>query len=103
MEETMTIRPVIAVVALVLVPWGPALAQGLGTFRWQLAPHCNVITVDVERRGSHYELAGYDDRCGLGQPATLYGVAVQLNAHVVMGVTITAPMGLHPACRRRSS
>ena len=90
----MTIRPGIAVVALVLVPWGPALAQGLGTFRWQLAPHCNVITVDVERRGSHYELAGYDDRCGLGQPATLHGVAVQLNAHIVtMGVAITAPDG----------
>ena len=90
----MTIRTVIAGVALVLVAWGPAFAQELGTFRWQLAPHCNVITVDVERKGSHYELIGSDDRCGQGPPATLHGVALQLNERVVtLGMLTTGREG----------
>ena len=86
----MTIRSVVAGVAVVFVPWAPAFAQELGTFRWQLAPHCNVITVDVERKGSRYELTGSDDRCGLGPPETLHGVALQLNERVVtMGMLTT--------------
>ena len=90
----MTIGTVIAGVALVLVAWGPAFAQDLGTFRWQLAPHCNVITVDVERKGSHYELIGSDDRCGQGPPATLHGVALQLNERVVtLGMLTTGREG----------
>ena len=89
----MIIRPVIAGVALVALQAIPVSAQELGSFRWQLAPHCNVITVDVERKGNRYELAGSDDRCGMG-PAILRGVALQVNPHVVtMGMTITAPDG----------
>jgi hypothetical protein len=90
----MTARSVVAVMVLVFLPWGHALAQGLGTFRWQLAPHCNVLTVDVERKGSLYELIGYDDQCGQGQPVTLSGVAVQFNPYIVqMSAAITAPNG----------
>jgi hypothetical protein len=91
---TVRIRIVIAGVALVLVSWGPAFAQELGTFRWQLAPHCNVITVNVERKGSLYELAGSDDRCGQEPPATLHGVALQLNERVVtLGMLATGRDG----------
>jgi hypothetical protein len=90
----MTLRAATAGVALLVMPWGSAAAQELGTFRWQLAPHCNVITVDVERRGSRYDLVGSDDRCGYGPPATVHGVAVQANPHMVtMSVTIRTPTG----------
>lgn len=38
-------------------------AQGavLGTFRWQLVPHCNVVTLRIEQQGETYALSGTDD------------------------------------------
>ena len=33
-------------------------AQSLGTFRWQLQPFCNVVTVNVIQQGAVYTLDG---------------------------------------------
>jgi hypothetical protein len=53
----------------------PADAQPLGTFRWQLQPFCNVLSVQVVQAGSVYTLDGYDDQCGAAQRAPLVGLA----------------------------
>jgi hypothetical protein len=59
-----------------LGPWGvTAAAQPLGTFRWQLQPFCNVVTVNVIQTGAAYTLDGYDDQCGAEQRAPLVGIA----------------------------
>ena len=52
-----------------------AVAQPLGTFRWQLQPFCNVVTVNVVQQGAVYTLDGYDDQCGAAQRAPLVGLA----------------------------
>lgn len=53
------------VVCCLGLPWlaVPATAQPLGTFRWQLQPYCNVLTLNVVQ-GGVYTLDGTDDRCG---------------------------------------
>jgi hypothetical protein len=52
-----------------------AAAQPLGTFRWQLQPFCNVVTVNVTQSGAVYTLDGFDDQCGAQQRAPLVGLA----------------------------
>jgi hypothetical protein len=52
------------VLAAVVVP-ATASSQPLGTFRWQLQPFCNVITVSVTQNGAVYTLGG-DVRVGTG-------------------------------------
>ncbi len=47
-----------------------ATAQPLGTFRWQLQPYCNVLTLNISHRGGIYTLDGTDDRCGAAQTAS---------------------------------
>ena len=41
-----------------------ASAQSLGTFRWQLQPYCNVISITITQEGATYRLSGWDDACG---------------------------------------
>jgi len=66
---------VLALLALGLIP-DAASAQSLGTFRWQLQPFCNVITVLVTQIGAVYRLEGTDDRCGAGaDQASVIGTA----------------------------
>ena len=65
----------VAAVLTVLVSVMPAGAQTLGTFRWQLQPFCNVVTVTVTQSGAVYTLDGYDDQCGAPQRAPLVGLA----------------------------
>ena len=48
-----------------------ATAQPLGTFRWQLHPFCNVVTVAITQNGAVYRLEGTDDQCGGGADAAL--------------------------------
>ena len=63
----MTLCRTVALIALGLVlSDASANAQSLGTFRWQLQPFCNVITVTVVQQGGTYTLDGTDDRCGNG-------------------------------------
>jgi hypothetical protein len=60
-----------AALALALGLGGASIveAQSLGTFRWQLQPYCNVVSVTVTQNGELFTLDGYDDQCG--DPATV--------------------------------
>lgn len=64
----------LALVALALACPVSAGAQTIGTFRWQLQPFCNAITVTVVQQGANYQLGGYDDQCGAPQRAPVVGV-----------------------------
>ena len=69
-------------------------AQSLGTFRWQFAPYCNTVTLDVEQRGSAYLLSGYDDRCGAAVRSAASGTAhLNPDGSISMGITIVRPDG----------
>ena len=78
--DRFAMRPTAAVVAsllgqLALMAPGVASAQSLGTFRWQLAPFCNAVTVTVTQGSGVYTLDGFDDQCGAPQRAPVVGVA----------------------------
>ena len=77
------LRPFLLLVLVSALPATTAFAQALGTFRWQLQPYCNLITVNVTQQGAIYTLDGTDDRCGGGNQA---GSAV--------GVAYLTPLGL---------
>jgi hypothetical protein len=75
----------------------PALAQPLGTFRWQLQPHCNVVSLSVTQVGGQYRLEGTDDQCGSGRDrAAVVGMAFpNADGSIGFGLTIvTAPGGV---------
>jgi len=68
----------VAGVALALMLTAPDLgAQGavVGTFRWQLQPFCNAVTVNVTQQGGLFTLDGFDDQCGQPVRAPLVGLA----------------------------
>jgi hypothetical protein len=72
-----------------------ASAQALGIFSWQLAPFCNVVSVEVIQTGSVYRLTGADDQCGAGL-ATAVGLAYP-NPDGTIGfglLIVTAPGGV---------
>lgn len=72
-----------------------ASAQVVGTFRWQLAPFCNVVTLRVERQGALYQLSGTDDRCGDPLAAAANGSAhVNPNGTATMALTVIRPDGI---------
>jgi hypothetical protein len=75
---------------------GDADAQPLGTFRWQLQPFCNVVTMAVTQNGAVYRLEGSDDQCGGGaDKASVTGTAFP-NADGTIGFglnIVTAPGG----------
>jgi hypothetical protein len=76
------------------LPAAPALAQPLGTFRWQLQPYCNIVTVNVTQQGGIYTLDGTDDRCGGGgPPASLVGIAFLIPNGAGFGLTTVLPGG----------
>jgi len=79
----------------VLMPVLPAAAQPLGSFRWQLQPYCNVVTVAVVQQGGQYQLDGTDDQCGAAQAAGVRGLAFQNpNGSIGFGlIIVTAPGG----------
>ncbi|MCC7126393.1 MAG: tail fiber domain-containing protein [Acidobacteria bacterium] len=84
-------------VALTCVVAPAASAQSLGTFSWQLAPFCNVITVQVTQQGSTYTLDGYDTQCGAATRATATGMAVlNPSGSVQIGVAIVTSPGAAP-------
>ncbi len=76
---------------------GPGFAQSLGTFRWQLQPYCNVITVRVTQIGSTYTLDGTDDMCGASPSAAATGMAfVNPAGNIGFGLTLVVPPGPTP-------
>ena len=74
--------------AAMLVPAVPATAQSLGTFTWQLTPYCNRVVAEVTQNGPHFEIDGYDDRCGAAQRAPLSGIATP-NSDGTIGFGLT--------------
>jgi hypothetical protein len=72
-----------------------AAAQPVGTFRWQLQPNCNIVTLSVTQQGEVYTLDGFDDQCGAATRASVVGTAF-LNADGAVGIgltTVLAPGG----------
>jgi hypothetical protein len=92
----MRVRGIICRALLVLTLYtAPAAAQTLGTFRWQLQPYCNVVTLTVTLNGGVYTLDGFDDQCGAGRRASVAGTAF-LNPDGSIGIglaIVTAPSG----------
>jgi hypothetical protein len=76
--------------------WGTAAAQPVGTFRWQLQPFCNVVTVAITQNGAVYRLEGSDDQCGGGADAASVTGTAFPNADGTIGFglnVVTAPGG----------
>jgi hypothetical protein len=70
-------RIVILLAVLGLAQASPASAQTLGTFRWQLQPYCNVVSLTITQQGGQYTADGTDDQCGAPQKASVRGMAFQ--------------------------
>ena len=82
--------------ALLLVA-APAAAQPLGTFRWQLQPFCNVITVTVTQVGGLYRLEGTDDQCGRSVAASVIGTAfLNPDGSIGLGFNVVSAPGGEP-------
>jgi hypothetical protein len=69
-------------------------AQPLGTFRWQLQPFCNVLTLSVTQNGGIYRLEGVDELCGGTSPAAVVGIAHQKpDGTIGFGMTVLLQPG----------
>lgn len=92
-------------VAAITVSAPPLSAQGtvIGTFRWQLQPFCNVVTVTVVQLGAVYHVDGTDDQCGASRAASVVGLAFpNPDGSIGFGLTtVTTPGGtaLHTDAR----
>ena len=72
----------------------PAYSQPLGTFRWRLAPYCNVLTLSVTQLGSQYRFEGTDDQCGAPTRAPVTGLGVpNTDGTLEFGFTIVTAAG----------
>lgn len=87
----------VVVVAMMLMGLRPAVeAQGalVGTYRWQLRPYCNVVTVNIIQVGAVYHLDGTDDQCGAARAASVAGLGfVNLDGTIGVGFTTVSPTG----------
>lgn len=72
--------------------------QTLGTYRWQLRPYCNVVTVTVTAVEGTYRLEGSDDQCGgAADKASAIGTAFpNPDGTIGVGLTIVATPGGAP-------
>lgn len=73
---------------LFLVIASNVAAQPLGTFRWQLQPFCNVVTLNVTQQGGIYTVDGFDDQCGAGTRGGITGTGVP-NPNGTVGLNFT--------------
>lgn len=75
-----------------------ASAQTIGTFRWQMQPYCNVLTLTVVQSSGVFVLDGYDDRCGADARAPVSGTAIpNLDGTIEVGLNVISPTGATPA------
>jgi hypothetical protein len=89
-------RTIVALaVWLALLGGTAASAQPLGTFRWQIQPYCNILSISVVQQGGVYLLNGTDDQCGASVQASVTGLAFQNpSGSIGFGLTVvTAPGG----------
>lgn len=91
----MRLSAAIAAFAFLVASGSPVTAQPLGTFRWQLQPYCNVVTINVTQQGGVYTLDGYDTQCNGPQRAPLVGLATpNLDGSIGLGLhVVTVPGG----------
>lgn len=87
----------LAVIVLALAV-APASAQSLGTFKWQLLPFCNVVSLTVVQLGGIYTLSGTDDQCGAQSgKASVAGTAFfNPGGTIGMGLAIVTTPGGRP-------
>ena len=84
----------LAVVVLLAGIGGTAAGQPVGTFRWQLQPFCNVVTVAITQNGAVYRLEGTDDQCGAGAASVTGTAFPNADGSIGFGLNIvTAPGG----------
>lgn len=79
--------------------FGPAVvsAQPVGTFRWQLEPFCNVVSVAVVQQAAVFTLDGTDDQCGAAQQASVAGLAfLHPNGSIGIGLLVVTTPGATP-------
>lgn len=95
MERTCRSVQVALGAALAVLTVSSANAQVLGTFRWQLQPFCNIVTVSVTQAEGVYRLEGSDDQCGGGTVAPVIGIAaLNPSGSISLGLThVTTPGG----------
>lgn len=87
---------VLVAILLLALP-AAARSQSLGTFRWQLQPYCNVLTMTVVQQGGLYRFEGTDDQCGGGARAGATGLAfLNTDGSVSIGVSIVTVPGGSP-------
>lgn len=99
LENVGRLRLRAAPAAVVIAALCPSVvhAQTVGTFRWQTAPYCNVVTVAVTQVGGVYRVDGTDDQCGSGRDqASVVGIAFpNPDGGIGMGLTVvTSPGGV---------
>jgi hypothetical protein len=87
---------VISTLVTAVFPVTLADAQTIGTFRWQLQPFCNILTLAVTQIGAVYRVEGTDDQCGAGSRASAIGTAFpNSDGSIGMGLNIVvAPGGI---------
>lgn len=90
------LRPLAALALVLFFTPRPLAAQTIGTYRWQLQPYCNVLTLTVVQEGGVYRLEGADDLCGAARPGLATGLALpNRDGTIGFGLTIVdAPSGL---------
>ena len=89
---TRYLLPLIVISSFVVAT--PANAQTIGTFRWNVAPFCNVLNLTVTQHGSVYALHGFEEQCGGNPRLPVYGVAImQPNGTIWFGLTTIFDFG----------
>lgn len=72
----------------------PASAQTIGTFRWNIAPFCNVLDLTVTQQGNSFALIGFEESCNNNPRLSVNGTAiVQADGTITLAVTSIFPLG----------
>lgn len=96
-SQRRSIGGVLVIAASLLCGDATTSAQTIGTFRWQLRPYCNVLTLTVTQQGSVYTLVGFDDQCGARTRAAVTGAAfLNPDGTIGLGLAVTTTPGATP-------
>ncbi len=97
MRSRILVRAVVGLILVAALTVSDAAAQPLGTFRWQLNPFCNVLTVNVTQLGGVFTLDGFDDLCGADTRGSVTGMAVpNQDGSIGLGLTLVLTPGATP-------
>jgi hypothetical protein len=88
MTTTVRIGLISLLFVVSLVP--VASAQPVATFRWQLQPYCNILTLHVTQHDTVFTLEGFDDQCGgANRPTSVVGSAFLNPSDGSIGIGLT--------------